>query len=120
MRCRLILFASERLKDIMTNLRDGKSMSWEVGVDTRDLYLKHQLQGEEGNDGTQNQTGGFPLRCRYWLTMCFTWNRRPVGFANQCHAYSRLISGNEKRPISRDLGRLCACVRFGLVVHNLP
>jgi hypothetical protein len=45
-RCRLILWATERLKDIMANLRDGKSsLLWEVAGDVPELYLK-QIDAE--------------------------------------------------------------------------
>jgi hypothetical protein len=51
----LILLASDRLKDIMTHLRDGKSLPWEVPGDVPELYLK-QINGETKKETVDPKT----------------------------------------------------------------
>lgn len=55
MRCQVIMLASERLKDIMTHLRDGKSLPWEVPSDVPELYLK-QINGEVKKETVEPKT----------------------------------------------------------------
>jgi hypothetical protein len=54
-RAKLILLSSERLKDIMTTLRDGRSLPWEVPGDAPDLYLS-QIQGEVKRETVEPKT----------------------------------------------------------------
>lgn len=54
-KCQLIMLATERLKDITANLRDGKSLSWEVPSDVPDLYLK-QIAGEVKKETVEQKT----------------------------------------------------------------
>jgi hypothetical protein len=54
-KCRLILLASERLKDITSYLRDGKSLLWEVPGDVPELYLK-QINGESKRETVEPKT----------------------------------------------------------------
>ncbi len=54
-KCRLILLATERLKDIAAHLRDGKSLPWEIPSDVPELYLK-QINGEVKKETVEPKT----------------------------------------------------------------
>jgi hypothetical protein len=54
-RAKLILLASERLKDICAHCRDGKSLRWEVPADVPAIYL-NQVNGEVKRESIEPST----------------------------------------------------------------